>query len=100
MEKSGWLVDVAFPPTILQRLNLDHFQPMTLRANFVPLRLPILRRILLRSAASFPPTGRPRSTACRIFRPQRMGYLHLVPAVPPITVSRNVLTPLPPTSLP
>lgn len=75
--KSGWLVDVAFPPSLLQRLNFSHFQPMTLRANFVrndyqfTPRSPTSRKLV-------PSNWSPTLNSMPHYSPQRMGYLHLV----------------------
>ncbi len=80
--KSGWLVDVAFPPTILQRLNQNRFQPMTLRANFVrndyqfTADSPVTRKMV-------PSNWSPTLNSMPHYSPSRMGYLRLAPNSPP-----------------
>ncbi|MEO7717465.1 MAG: carbohydrate-binding family 9-like protein [Capsulimonas sp.] len=72
---TGWTVDIALPakPT-LRRLGLDHFAPMTLRANFLRYEYPATngaKRPLIAMNWS------PVRWGCPHISPQAMGYLEL-----------------------
>jgi hypothetical protein len=74
---TGWTVDIALPakPT-LRRLGLDHFAPMTLRANFLRYEYPSATNGGKRPLIAM--NWSPVRWGCPHISPQAMGYLELV----------------------
>lgn len=77
-DQTRWITDIALPAkTLLKRLGVETFSPMTLRANFLRYDGPVdmeaqKRSKLIATCWAQVPTGLPH------LAPGTMGYLHLV----------------------
>ena len=76
---TGWTVDIALPAKpMLRRLGLDHFAPMTLRANFLRYEYPRGNRGAKRSLIAM--NWAPVRWGCPHLSPRAMGFLDLIPS--------------------